>query len=677
MTAASIFRSHQTLRNLVSFAYDLLAAACAFLAAYVTVYSYPQVLRVPSLDEKLLGFLAASVAAFIVFAPYRGSWRYASIPDMLAIIKGATTAVVIYMVGAFLLTRGENVPRFVPVLTLAYMVPLQAGARLLYRIAADHMRHRGRGIVRGESRDVPTVLLCGLSDKAESFIRATRRSRAFSIVGIVDDSQINLGRTIQGVRVLGTLGDLDRVLRKLAASGRPVGEMVVTEVSPSRQRLAHIVGRGNACAITVSRIPDLIEVSALSSDQLLQPKLIELGDLLDRPEVTADLEGVAKLVEGKVVLATGAAGSIGSELCRQIARLKPSRLVIVDNSEYMLYRCDTELRDAHPRLDLVSRLLDVRDTARVAGIFAEFSPDLVFHAAALKHVPLIEDNPLEAIKTNFLGTRNVADAALANRASTFVMISTDKAVNPTSIMGATKRAAEAYCQALDIQSRHTRFRTVRFGNVLGSNGSVVPRFQEQIAAGGPVTVTHPHIVRYFMTIPEAVRLVLHASAHALARRTPRGKIMVLDMGKPVRIVDMAERMIQLAGFKPHVDIKIAFTGLRPGEKLFEELLDSSEVPDGRTEEGYVIASPRIIDRQLLARTIGEIDLCAGREDQARAIELLSHVVPEYRAGLEMEPEDELGGGQADDDIPHPAIVKPVKAPPAPKGGEGPSATRSR
>ena len=224
----------------------------------------------------------------------------------------------------------------------------------------------------------------------------------------------------------------------------------------------------------------------------------------------------------------------------------------------------------------------------------------MFHAAALKHVPLVEANPLEAIKTNVLGTRNVADAAIANEATAFVMISTDKAVNPTNVMGATKRAAEAYCQALDMISQKTRFKTVRFGNVLGSNGSVVPLFREQIAAGGPVTVTHPDIVRYFMTIPEAVRLVLNASAHALARQAERGKIMVLDMGKPIRIVDLAERMIQLAGYKPRIDIDIVFTGLRPGEKLYEELFDPSEVQHEQTEEGYFVAAPRVIDKALPA-----------------------------------------------------------------------------
>ena len=646
---ASLFCTRQTLRNVVSLAFDLLAGAGAFACAYLTVHGHPGITEVPALDEKLYGFVASAMLAFLVFKPYRGSWRYVSIPDMLAIIKSAALAIAVYTIGAFLLTRGQNVPRSVPVLTPIYMIAIMAGARLLYRITVERGRQRRhKSARRAGQAATPTVLLCGLSDRAESFIRAARRNQAFAIAGIVDDSRINFGRTIQGVQVLGNLDNLQPILAKLARDGRTVDEIVVTEVSPSRQRLAHIVGRGNTCGVKVSRIPDLTEVSALSSEQLLKPKPIELGDLLDRPEVKADLEEVARLVQGKVVLATGAAGSIGSELCRQIAQLAPRRLVIVDNSEFMLYRCDTELRDTHPGLDLVPRLVDVRDAGRIASIFAEFKPDLVFHAAALKHVPLMEDNPLEAVKTNLLGTRNVADAALENRASTFVMISTDKAVNPTNIMGATKRAAEAYCQALDVQSERTRFKTVRFGNVLGSNGSVVPRFQEQIAAGGPVTVTHPHIVRYFMTIPEAVRLVLHASAHALARRTPRGKIMVLDMGKPVRIVDMAERMIQLAGFRPHVDIEISFTGLRPGEKLFEELFDPSEVPDGRTEEGYVVASPRIIDSQLLKRTVGEIDLCADREDRARAVKLLAHIVPEYRPDPRPEPRDGAGepsGGQ--------------------------------
>lgn len=621
--------STRILRHLASLAIDVSIAVGAFMLAYLTAYGYPAVLAVPSPFVKLAGFMAGALCAFYLFAPYRGSWRYVSIPDVVTITKASALAVAIYTIGAFLVARGEDVPRTVPVLTFVYLVMSLGGARLAYRLFAERIV-----ALPGRPSSAPVaraVLLCGLSDKAEGFIRASRQrgGNVYAVVGILDDAHINKGRTVQGVAVLGSLANLDKVLARLARQGVAVTELVVTETSPSRRRLASIVERANEASLTVSRIPDITETSSITSTQLLEPRPIELGDLLERPEVEADIEGVGRLIAGQVVFATGAGGSIGSELCRQIATFGPCRLVVSDSSEYLLYKLDAELRDRHPGLEIVTRIVDVRDAERVRAVMTEVRPDLVFHAAALKHVPMMETNPLEAIKTNVLGTRNVADAALAAQVATFVMISTDKAVNPTSIMGATKRAAEAYCQALDIVSAHTRFKTVRFGNVLGSNGSVVPRFQEQIAAGGPVTVTHPDIVRYFMTIPEAVRLVLHASAHAIGNRTARGKIMVLDMGKPARIVDLAERLIQLAGYKPRVDIEIVFTGLRPGEKLFEELFDPSEVPDGRTEEGYVVASPRVMDRKLLNRTIGEIDHCADREDQSRALELLAHIVPEY------------------------------------------------
>ena len=367
----------------------------------------------------------------------------------------------------------------------------------------------------------------------------------------------------------------------------------------------------------------------MTSHSILEPKAIELGDLLGRPEVVADVQGIAGLINERTVLVTGAGGSIGSELCRQIALLSPRRLIITDSSEFHLYSLDLELREKFESLRIETRIVDVRDGARVNLVFQKFKPDIIFHAAALKHVPLVEANPLEAIKTNLFGTRNVANAALAAGASACVMISTDKAVNPTNIMGATKRAAEAYCQALDVSTDKIRYKTVRFGNVLGSNGSVVPRFQEQIASGGPLTVTHPQVVRFFMTIPEAVRLVLHASAHAQRRQKERGKIMVLDMGEPVRIVHLAERMIQLAGLKPYVDIDIVFTGLRPGEKLYEELFDPSEVQSEVTADGYVVASPRVIDKLLLEKSLAELEQAVLNEDEKRAIELLSHIVPEY------------------------------------------------
>ncbi len=624
----------------MGFAYDLIVAGSAFFLSYVTVIGVELALQTPGIWEKASAFVTVCALVWIFFSVHRGSWRYVSIPDLTTIIKATVVSVVVYTVAAFLATRGSNVPRSVPVLTTLYMIAGLSAPRLAYRLLLEQ---DFAFPIPARQKSVKTrhVILYGLTDAADSFIRATRRdvNREIVVVGILDDGPGH-SRILQGVKVLGSLFELEPVVAKFLRSGTKVTELIVTESAPNREQLGEIVELATRLGLKASRIPGVTETSRLTSDGRMELKPIDLGDLLGRPEVKTDLEGVASLVSGKVVLATGAGGSIGSELCRQVAMFGPSLLAISDSSEFHLYLLDVELRERHPDLKILTRIVDVRDSARVAKLFEEVKPEVIFHAAALKHVPLVESNPLEGIKTNLLGTRNVADAALKNETSTFVMISTDKAVNPTNIMGATKRAAEAYCQALDVISEKTRFKTVRFGNVLGSNGSVVPRFQEQIGNGGPVTVTHPNMVRFFMTIPEAVRLVLHASAHALGRQSDRGRIMVLDMGKPVRIADLAERMIQLAGFKPYTDIEIVFTGLRPGEKLYEELFDPSEAQDGRTDEGYVIASPRVIDKGLLHRTLSGIEAAARVENSVRAVELLSHIVPEYQA---MQPGDAIAG----------------------------------
>ena len=619
------------MKRYVGFAHDLAIAGSAFLLSYVTVIGIDPTLRMPGIWEKASAFVAVCAFFFMFFSVHRGSWRYVSIPDLTTIIKATVISVVVYTLAAFMATRGSNVPRSVPVLTILYMIAGLSAPRLAYRL---FLEQSFTFPLPAHQKNVKKryVLLYGLTDNAESFIRSTRRdvNRATEVVGILDDGASH-ARIVQGVKVLGSLSELEPIVAKFRRSGIKVSDLIVTAVAPNREHLGEIVELATRLGIKASRIPGVTETALLNSHGGLEPKPIDLGDLLGRPEVKTDLESVAELINGKVVLATGAGGSIGSELCRQIAMFGPSLLAISDSSEFHLYLLDTELRERHPDLRIVTRIVDVRDNARVSKLFEEVRPAVVFHAAALKHVPLVESNPLEGIKTNLIGTRNVADATLRSEASTFVMISTDKAVNPTNIMGATKRAAEAYCQSLDVVSEKTRFKTVRFGNVLGSNGSVVPRFQEQIAYGGPVTVTHPNMVRFFMTIPEAVRLVLHASAHALRRQSDRGKIMVLDMGEPVRIAYLAERMIQLAGYKPHTDIEIVFTGLRPGEKLYEELFDPSEVQDGRTDEGYVVASPRVIDKGLLHRTLSGIEAAAAKENSVRAVELLSHIVPEYQA----------------------------------------------
>lgn len=615
----------------VAIVHDLVAAAVSIFAAYVTVLDLEHTLALPGLWEKVLGFVAISAVFNAAFAVSRGSWRYVSIPDVLVIGKSSVVTVLIYTMAVFLTTRGENVPRSVLILSGLYLVFLLLASRLSYRLLLEYCGNLGaqRGKERS-NRQRRHVLLLGLTNEAESFIRATRRDagRNVSVCGILDDARANHARMIQGVAVLGSLGELGSVVKQLRRSDIFVSEIIVAEKSPSRDRLTEVVEAATDLGIKATRIADVTNTAAITNGRLIDPKPIEIGDLLGRAEIRTDLEGVARLVNDKVILATGAGGSIGSELCRQIASFMPRQLVITDSSEFLLYKVDTELRDRHPGLQIITRLADVRDKTRISTLLHEIRPDVVFHAAALKHVPLVENNPLEGIKTNLLGTCNVADAAVAEGCSTFVMISTDKAVNPTNVMGATKRAAEAYCQAQDVTSTTTRFKTVRFGNVLGSNGSVVPRFQEQIANGGPVTVTHPQVVRYFMTIPEAVSLVLHASGHE--PQGERGKIIVLDMGDPVRISSLAERMIQLAGFRPNVDIKIVYTGLRPGEKLYEELFDQSEVRDESTLDGYFVASPRIIDRNLLGRTISEIEIAVDKGDSKRAIDLLRHIVPEYK-----------------------------------------------
>ncbi len=617
--------------RLGSIALDLLVAVLAFYASYVVVIGMARMRFVPGIEEKGLAFASICLFSFVLFGVTRSSWRYVSLPDLMGLVRASAFAVASYTVAAFLVSRAENVPRSVPVLTLLFLIVGLSSTRILYRLTVEgglFPDFRFSQSVQGLRR----VLVLGTNSEAESFIRDSRRSssKTFLIAGLLDDERGDLARSIHGVKVRGRLADLETIVERFDQRGTPVVELVVAERDPSRARLNDIVVAANAAGLKVTRIPSLSETASIVPGSLLEPKPIEIGDLLGRPEIVSDFGGVASLVEDHVVLATGAGGSIGSELCRQIAAINPRRLILADSSEHHTFMLDKELRESFPGLDIATHLVDVRDRARVEALFSAYKPEVVFHAAALKHVPLVEENPLEGIKTNVLGTRNVADAAVASGASTFVMISTDKAVNPTNVMGATKRAAEAYCQALDVASETTRFKTVRFGNVLGSNGSVVPLFRDQIAAGGPVTVTHPNVVRYFMTIPEAVRLVLHASAHALRAHAERGKIMVLDMGKPVRIVDLAERMIQLAGFRPRVDVQIVFTGLRPGEKLYEELFDPSEIHDGRTEDGYFIAAPRIIDRGLLHRTLDGVETAAAREDVTRALELLSHIVPEYR-----------------------------------------------
>jgi FlaA1/EpsC-like NDP-sugar epimerase len=370
--------------------------------------------------------------------------------------------------------------------------------------------------------------------------------------------------------------------------------LIISKVASRKAGFEHFLSHAQSLGLTLSRLPSITELHENAGVQTnMRP--IALEDLLGRAETVLDRQAITAFVQQKRVLVTGSGGTIGSELTRQIAALMPTELALIDSSEFNLYSIEMELREAFPKLTIHAFIADVRDAPRINQLFADYKPHVVFHAAALKHVPMAEVNVRETLLTNVMGTKNVADAAAKFNCDVMVLISTDKAVRPANVMGASKRIAEHYCQALDHDHKgKTRFLTVRFGNVLGSTGSVVPRFQAQLAKGGPLTVTHPEITRYFMTVREAVELVLQASAHATTAGTERGKIMVLDMGNPVKIADLARQMIRLAGLVPDQDIKIVYTGLRAGEKLFEELFSDSEKlsPSGADGVHLAAAAPQ-------------------------------------------------------------------------------------
>ena len=623
-----------SLKRLTGVIHDFVASGLSFYFSFVIVLGFGGAWFTSGIIEKTLLFSLGASVVYFFFSLNTGSWRYASIPDLTSIVKAATVAVVSYVLVQFLYSRGAGLPRSVPVVLWLLLIGCLSGPRLLFRLFKEG---GGVSIVTGIARPKSgssQILLFGMNDIAEAYIRSVRlrAENDVFVAGIIDDREHNRGRTLQGKKVLGTQQDLALIKELLQAKGVTVSELVLADNKLSTHDLAVLVDRAVEAGMRISRLPDILHTANIRGHGPIEPKPLEVRDLLGRREVSISNVEVTRLIEGNTILLTGAGGSIGAELARQISEFNPAKFVICDISEHFLYSIDLELREKHPELTFVPRVADVRDRERIRSLFSEFRPDIVFHAAALKHVPLMEENVLEAVKTNILGTQNCADAAIEFNAAEFVLISTDKAVNPTNVMGASKRAAEAYCQSLDLRAEKTSFKTVRFGNVLGSNGSVVPRFAAQISKGGPVTVTHPKIVRYFMSIPESVTLVLKASAHGRQLESERGKILVLDMGEPVLIAELAERMIQLAGLRPGIDIMIEFIGLRPGEKLFEELFDPSEVQESAESDGYRVASPRLIDHQVLEKTLSELQKSAEQENSRHVLTLVKKIVPEFKYG---------------------------------------------
>ena len=581
-------------------------------------------------------FTLTAAAVFLATGLYRGIWRYASLPDLFNIARAVTLSILVFLPVMFLLTRLALLPRSTLLIDWFVLSILLGAPRLLYRVIKD--RGLEHIFEHGREKRVP-VLMLGTKDGSDTFIREMVRDprAAYEVVGALADTPSRVGRSLYGVPVLGTVEKLEAVIASLEARGRRPQKLILHAGSVSAAALRSLLERADALAIPLARLPKLtrFERNLEGGHKIIEP--IALEDLLGRPQAVLDREGMARLVRGKSVLVTGAGGTIGGELARQIAALEPGRLALADHSEFALYEIDLELKERFSGLSPVGWLRDVRERREVDEMMAAMRPDIVFHAAALKHLPLVENNPLEGVLTNVAGSRNVAESARAFGVGQLVMISTDKAVNPTSVMGATKRLAESFCQALDLYEGRrsapgTRFVTVRFGNVLGSTGSVVPLFQRQLAAGGPLTVTDPEVARYFMTVREAVELVLQASALApeTDSRLARGKIFVLDMGEPVKILDLARQIIRLGGRRPDRDIKVEFTGLRAGEKLSEELFHREEPLIATANPAIRLAAPRTADYLMLARAIEELEEHARARRGERALELLAALVPEYR-----------------------------------------------
>jgi FlaA1/EpsC-like NDP-sugar epimerase len=554
----SIFRFK---RSLIVFLSDILITliglALAILLRYGFAYS---ILEVYATNWILIASTLTSYAlAYTYFGLYKGMWRFASTKDLERIFKAVAVGTIFNLVSMFLFTRLDGIPRTLFLIHPTLLILGLGGTRFAYRVFKDQM---GMKLERLER-----VLIIGAGNGGIRLARdlAQNPEMRSEIVGFLDDDPAKLKRTINGVPVLGFSGD---VIAKALETNATL--IVLAIPSMTKKDTQRILSLALQTGLPVKTLPKLSDV-LLGKSRALQLREVSPEDLLGRDAAQLDLASIGHMIQAKRLIVTGAGGSIGSEICRQVIQFNPECLILFELSEFLLYEIEMELKLKHPQLNLITIVGDVRNKSKLAKTFAKFRPHMVIHAAAYKQVPLMERNPSEAIHTNILGTQNVAQIAREYGAERFVMISTDKAVNPTNIMGASKRIAEMVVNAEQTQTDKTIYTVVRFGNVLGSNGSVIPLFKRQIENGGPVTVTHPEITRYFMSIPEACQLVLQSASMSRA-----GEIFVLDMGEPVKIVDLARQMISMAGFTPDVDIKIEFTGLREGEKLYEELLADDE-----------------------------------------------------------------------------------------------------
>jgi len=603
-------------RTLLAFFHDLLAAALAWCFAYLLRFNFdlPAVFA-HEMWRTLIWVVPLQGAVFWGFGLYRGLWRYASVADLRRILLAVLAAAALVPIILWMFRVNAVVPRSVSVASPLLLLLMMGGSRFAYRMWKEY------GLYRNIKLQGEPVLVLGAGDAAIGLSRELARSHEWRLVGFLDDNPAMHGLMLNGIKVLGEIGALAQWAERLNVSQAIIA--MPNASHQERKRAIDLCAQAGVKVLTVPSFDDLISGRVAIS----QLRAVELDDLLGRDPVQLDDAGLHALLTGKTVMVTGAGGSIGSELCRQIARFKPQKLLLYEQSEFALYLIEQELQVSQPELACEFLIGDVRDARRLDEVMAQHRPAVIFHAAAYKHVPLMEQrNSWQAVRNNVQGTMCVARAAQDHGVSKFVLISTDKAVNPTNVMGATKRLAEMVCQGLQMpasgQNGNTRFVMVRFGNVLGSNGSVIPKFREQIAKGGPITVTHPEITRYFMSIPEAAQLVLQAGLMGNG-----GEIFVLDMGEPVKIADLARELIRLSGLSED-DIKIEYTGLRPGEKLYEELLADSERTLPTQHPKLRIAQSRPVQAEWLKQMLAWACDDAMKDDVA-VKQALKQWVPEY------------------------------------------------
>ena len=587
------------LRSFGAFMHDIIVAFFAWGLSFLLRFNF----EIPAnfyvhLYETVFWVVLVQSVIFIIFGLYQGVWRFASIPDLKRIIKAVVVAGITVAALLLMIHPSVVVPRTVLILDPILLVLLMGGSRFTYRAWKEY-RLYGASNLRGKP-----VILIGAGELAVALLKDLSRSEQWRVVGLLDEDKIMHGRLLMGVRVMGAIEQLPEFAARLDV--RHIIIALPPEAHQVRRKVVALANANELIALTVPAVDDLMS-GKLSISQI---RKVEVEDLLGREIVSLDNQGLQQQIEHQAVLVSGAGGSIGSELCRQILKYKPSCLVCFDISEFALYQLEHELLRNLDNVELIFVTGDVKNEQRVKQILSEYQPKVVFHAAAYKHVPLMEThNVAEALSNNVIGTFVLANASKQAKVEKFVLISTDKAVNPTNVMGASKRLAEMVCQSLEdgVKSK-THFVMVRFGNVLGSSGSVIPKFREQIARGGPVTVTHPEITRFFMSIPEAAQLVMQASLMGKG-----GEIYVLDMGEPVKIAELAKDMIRLSGFQQD-EIKITYTGLRPGEKLYEELLADDELTLETPHPKLRIAIARSADTLWVKNLLKWIQACQDKDE---------------------------------------------------------------